>query len=196
MTIAINSLMCFPPIPWWQAALKHKTVYLDLHESFRKMTDRNRYRIASANGPLLLSIPILGGREQRTPMHRILIDPKTKWQQQHWRSIFSAYGRAPFFEHYGPELEQLYLQPYEYLAGFNEAALNLLCKAFRLQDLFIKEADTALLQAAIDLRTAPPASSAPLVYTQVFEDRNGFAADLSILDLLMNEGPAGYLLLR
>lgn len=195
MTIAINSLMCFPPIHWWQAVLKHKSIYLDTNESFRKMTYRNRYRIASANGPLLLSIPIMGGREQRAPLHSILIDNKTNWQKQHWRSLFSAYGRAPFFEHYGPELESLFGQPYEYLTEFNRAALDLVSKAFRIQHLFTQEVEAGLLQDAVDLRVEPPSANSPS-YPQVFEDRIGFTGDLSILDLLLNEGPAGYLLLQ
>lgn len=196
MTIAINSLMCFPPIHWWQATLKYKSIYLDINEPFRKMTYRNRYRIATSNGPLLLSVPIMGGREQRVPLHSILIDNKTNWQKQHWRSLFSAYGRAPFFEHYGPELELLFRQTYEHLAAFNKAAIDMISKAFRVQQLFINEMEPGLQQdPTIDLRAEAAVSDSPS-YPQVFEDRIGFIGDLSILDLLMNEGPSGYLLLQ
>jgi hypothetical protein len=195
MTNAINSLMCFPPVSWWKNAVHYEKVYSDPNELFRKMTCRNRYRIATANGLLQLSVPIMGGREQRKPMREIKIDNKTDWQKQHWRSVFSAYGRAPFFEHYGPELEHLFRQQYEYLVDFNRVTIDWAAKNLRLQNIFSSVADESFLNTAADLRMKTAQPEEMPVYTQVFEDRYGFMPDLSVLDMLMNEGPAAAVLL-
>jgi len=188
--------MCFPPVSWWMAVVPYDKVYIDSGEPFRKMTFRNRYRIATANGLLQLSVPVAGGREQRKPINELQIDYKTDWQKQHWRSVFSAYGRAPFFEHYGPELEKMFQQQYEYLADFNLAALHWAAKSLRMSSVFMTTANKDLLATVQDLRAPTPIASINMpVYPQVFEDRNGFLPDLSILDLLMNEGPAAKTLL-
>jgi hypothetical protein len=122
-------------------------------------------------------------------MNEVLIDYKQDWQKQHWRSLFSAYGRAPFFDHYGPQLEQLLSRHPEKLIDFNLAALEWIRKELRLTLAFreAKEEDTV----AMDLRQMTFDKGEPAIhYTQVFEDRHGYLPDLSIIDLLMNEGPA------
>lgn len=188
MSIVLSPSLLFPPVSWWQQILPHPEVILNGSEPFRKMTWRNRYRIATANGPLLLSIPVTGGRTLKTPFNEVMIDPKQDWQKQHWRSLFSAYGRAPFFEYYGPALEKLIHQPKEKLIDFNLAALQWIRKELRLTTSFSigneSPADLSLMHQTF----AEDAST--LVYGQVFEDRHGFLPNLSILDLLMNEGPA------
>lgn len=196
MINAINSLMCFPPVSWWMTVVPYEKVYIDTGEPFRKMTFRNRYRIATANGLLQLSVPVAGGREQRKPINMLQIDYKTDWQKQHWRSIFSAYGRAPFFEHYGPELEKLFRQQHEYLVDFNWAALQWAAKSLRMPSVLTKTVDEELPATIQDLRAQTPIAPPDMpVYSQVFEDRYGFLPDLSILDVLMNEGPAARTLL-
>src|SRR6478735_6864409 len=100
--------IAFPHISWWGRVLRcGSEVSLYTGTPLRNISYRNRYRISTANGPLLLSIPIKGGRRYAAPLADTLIDYTHDWQRQHWRTLFSAYGRAPFFEHYGPELETL-----------------------------------------------------------------------------------------
>lgn len=188
--------MLFPPVSWWRQIMPCDEVLLHHEEPFRKMTWRNRYRIATANGPLLLSIPVVGGRTLKAPIGEVLIDYKQDWQKQHWRSLFSAYGRAPFFEHYGPVLERLLQQQTNRLTDFNFAALQWIVKELRL-DVQIKTLDEGTNQdIALNLMQATFAEGEEKQhYTQVFEDRHGFLPNLSILDLLMNEGPAAKRLL-
>jgi hypothetical protein len=96
------------------------------------MDYRNRYRISTAAGPILLSVPIVGGRRQGATLSDVLIDYTHAWQRQHWRTLLSAYGRAPFFEHYGPPLEAIILKDYQTLLDFNLAAIRWLNKEMRL----------------------------------------------------------------
>jgi len=189
MSNAQSPCLLFPPLTWWQQILRCETVLLEMKEPFRKMTWRNRYRIATANGSLLLSIPVVGGRTLKTPMNEVLIDYRQDWQKQHWRSLFSAYGRAPFFEYYGPALERLLMLRPERLIDFNLAALEWITKELRLSIIF-SEANKDQEPALDLLQQTFDEQESNIRYTQVFEDRHGFIPNLSILDLLMNEGPA------
>ncbi len=193
MSIVLSPSFIFPPVDWWRQIITCDQVMLKEAEPFRKMTWRNRYRIATANGPLLLSIPVAGGRTQSAHTGNVDIDAQQDWQKQHWRSLFSAYGRAPFFEHYGPPLEQLLQQPIQKLTDFNLQALEWVRRELRLSIVFtsINDTEQAPENDFMDLSQSSFTEEAqPLVYSQVFEDRHGFIPNLSILDLLMNEGPA------
>jgi hypothetical protein len=156
------------------------------------MDYRNRYRIVTAAGPLLLSIPIIGGRRQSAALEDVRIDYTHAWQRQHWRTLLSAYGRAPFFEHYAPGLEAIVLATYERLLDFNLATIEWLGKEMQI-NMSLKT--IGQLANALEMLPMPDThvleSGAADIkpYHQVFEDRFGFVADLSAIDLLMNEGP-------
>lgn len=190
--MTVLSLLPFPPLLWWREVLQSPDSTLDLEEPFRKMGYRNRYRLASSNGPLWLTIPILGGREQRTPVGEIQIDNKLPWQRSHWRSITSIYRRTPFFEHYEPSLQALFITPYAALADFNLASVNWCRDALRLAVNF-KEKTCFPENAALKDRrerwlsfTRFPEKS----YSQPFLERTGFLRGMSVLDALFCEGPA------
>lgn len=163
--------------------LKNSTA---LHSGISRSSDgfRNRYQIASANGLLTLSVPLKGGRRVRAPLNEIQIDYTHDWQRQHWGALYSAYGRAPFWEHYGPELEALLYKQFEHLSEFNLATIEWLKKAMRL-DLKIEavsDIDVRPIRMEEQKIEMPP-------YPQVFQERLGFLPDLSAIDLLMAEGP-------
>ena len=191
--------MPFPPLQWWAAVLQAGECLLDAGEHFEKGSYRSRYHVAAANGTVLLSIPLQGGRRQRVAMKDALIDNRPQWQQQQWRTIYSGYGRAPFFEHYGLQLEALLLAPYERLVDFNHATIRFAADALRVGTVF-KETESFQLhypEGVLDLRPERFAGEVvTLPYYQVFADRYGFTPNLSILDLLLNEGPSGIGLLR
>lgn len=141
----------------------------------------NRYSIITANSIQQLSVPLKGGRKQRLPLSQLQIDYKHAWQRQHWGALYSAYGRAPYYEHYAPALKALIYEGYERLEDLNRAAILWLAKEMRLSVSFSE----ASSPEQVDLI---PEFSLP-AYHQVFEERWGFQANLSAIDLLMNEGP-------
>jgi hypothetical protein len=96
-------ILPFPNIYWWSFALQSSKILLDEHEHFEKMSFRNRYMLAGANGVITLSIPLQEGRQQRKPMSEIKICNKTDWQKVHWRTLQSVYNRSPYFEFYKNE---------------------------------------------------------------------------------------------
>lgn len=201
----VSPLAPFPNISWWSLADSAGVVLFDEAEYFEKMTYRNKYFITGANGSISLSIPLNKGRNQRTVMSEVVIDNTERWQTQHWRTLFSVYGRAPFFEHYAPELEAFYKKEYRYLTEFNIATIQWVKEQLGLKyeeqitGTYKKEYEENI----VDIRPGfkPKVEKHPLeekdaLYYQMFMERNGFYPNLSILDLLLTEGPATITILR
>jgi hypothetical protein len=195
MSVIVSSFISFPNIYWWTVICGADTVWLDKAEHFEKMSYRNRYKIAGANGVINLSIPIEKGRNNRAPMRDIKISNSERWQMQHWRSIISAYNRTPFFEYYAHNLEKLFTEQFTYLIDFNLASIHWLKDETKLlfaeqfPEEYVKDFETP----TIDLRSLKPShlrnnNDFPKYY-QVFSEKNGFAPNLSLLDLLFSEGP-------
>lgn len=196
MSFVVCPYVPFPNLYWWSYATKVDTILLDNKEHFEKMSFRNRYMICGASGVVLLSIPLLEGRQQRKPMDEICIDNKTAWQKQHWRTLESAYNRSPYFEFYANDLRVLYQQTFTHLIDFSRASIEL------LQQLL---AHKATLQTSEDFQKVYPDAFADIRahfrsnqylaheaafprYQQTFEDRIGFMPNMSMLDALFSEG--------
>jgi hypothetical protein len=192
MSFVISSYMPFPPISWWARVAEAESVAWDPFENFEKMSLRNRYMIADGNGKLLMSVPVEGGRERKSPMSELRIS-NLSWQRQHWRTLVSAYNRSPYFQYYSVSLEELFKNEFEKLSDFNRATVHWLKDQVHIN---FEESETE------DYRKEYPGSMADLrnmksmddegafpVYQQVFSDKHGFIPDLSLLDLLFAEGP-------
>lgn len=175
-------------------ARRAQTVVWDIHEHYEKMSRRSRYRVATAQGAVQLSVPLLGGRDQRAAMQDIRIDNSQPWARTHWRTIRTAYRRAPFFEHFEDSLERLFAERFDRIADFNRASVGWLRSALRIE---FSEAESAAYvrtpDGAADLRDERLRSLEDTMqfipYTQVFGERHGFLANLSVLDALFSEGP-------
>ena len=195
-------LLYLPPVSWCAAVWNKEVVYLEACENYQKGSLRNRFYIAGPNGIQRLSIPLVKGKHQQTPIREVRIAYDEQWQQQHWRTIRTAYGNAPFFEHYADELVQFYERHYTFLFDYN---LDLLL--FVLQKKLGWKGRLEMTQewlpadewaSGIDLRQAfkgePdkfPMWFHPIRYPQVFEERNGFLPNLSVLDLVFCCGKHG-----
>ena len=190
--MVVSPFFTFPNISWWAGVINADVVLLDCHEHFEKMTYRNRYRISGANNSILLSVPLVNGRNQHVRMADVRIHNEDRWQTQHWRTLVSVYKRSPYFDHYEKRLKQLFETSYDQLIDFNRATILWVMQALKLKfeiqetEMYVKEYDAGI----IDLRNVKTTSLAIPKYHQVFEDRIGFLPDLSILDLLFSEGPA------
>jgi hypothetical protein len=98
----------FGSISLIQNLLKQPQITFDTKAAFTKMSFKNRMIIVSSQGPLNLTIPIVGGRDQKAPIDEILIDYTSAWNEQHFKAIRTSYKRAPYFEYYEQSLELLY----------------------------------------------------------------------------------------
>lgn len=156
----------------------------EAHENYQKGGWRNRCRIASANGPVLLSVPLAGGKHRQQSVRAVRIDHRSDWQRQHEQSLRSAYGRAPYFEFYAEEVFRALHRRETFLWDYNWHIARELLSLLRLP---VDLGSTGTFAGA-DGTNAPDPSGLPS-YPQVFTDRFGFVDGLSILDALFCLGP-------
>jgi hypothetical protein len=112
-----------PCIAYFSVLNRAARICLDVHEHYRKQSYRSRCRILGANGPLDLIVPVVhgGGRQA---MREVQICRRTDWERQHIQSIRSAYGKAPFFEHYSESLFDTLKKRFKFLTDLNLATLE------------------------------------------------------------------------
>jgi len=187
----------FPTIAHFVAVANAKTITFETADNFQKQTYRNRMFIYGANGKLLLNIPVKHNKEgNKTTYYNTEIENIEDWQKQHWRSIVSAYKSSPFFEYYQDEIKDTFFTPQTSIYQLNVAIFKIICECIEIDSTieftseFIKEYNT---ETHTDLRTLARSKKETPVklvkYTQVFGDKHGYLSNLSILDLLFNEGP-------
>jgi hypothetical protein len=181
-----------PPISYFRKLAMSETVFIEKHEHFVKQTYRNRCTIYGANGVQSLSIPLVNTHE-KTLITQKRIAYKENWQNQHWRSIESAYRGSPYFIYYEDALKQFYEKRYEFLFEYNTEILQTILKLLKLSTRieFTKEYLTNIdndYRNLINPKTVGHREDFP-TYTQVFSQKHGFKPDLSIIDLIFNLGP-------
>lgn len=172
---------------------KADVVLFEACDNFEKQTYRNRAYIYGTNGKLPLSVPVVYSQKNRQQYKNVIIANTYNWQNQHLKSIESAYRKSPFFEFYIDELLPLFHTPFEKLFDFNLKCFEVLCESLQLD---IEPKFTTSFEKhpekTEDFRSLVQVSTSiePLeTYTQVFTEKHGFLNNLSILDLLFNEGP-------
>lgn len=174
------------------ARLLREECVIDLGENYVKRSQRNRGQILSANGVMSLTVNVENANRPRQPMRDVKIDYSKRWQHQHWVSILSAYKSSPYFDHYASELEPFYRREWRYLVDYNmEYTATLLRLLGAGRELPTSESYVVSSELDLDLRPKNSEGSvfSTQPYFQVFSDRMPFAENLSVLDLLLCEGP-------
>ena len=191
MSVALFSTAYFPPVAYMAAMMRYDEVLIEAKETFPKQTYRNRMEIMTAEGVRTLSVPVVRSNHSRTD--EVAVDYKERWNVVQWRTLTAAYAASPYFLYYSDDLEALLMARYERQIDLNQAALVWLLKKLEAEVRLALTTDYRPV-AENDYRTCfspkklMAAESFPTYY-QVFADRQPFAANLSVLDLLMNLGP-------
>ena len=203
-----------PPVQYFAAMAKEFTlspdrvipsiVYIEACENYQKQSYRNRCVIYSQSGPEALSFPVVHENgTHKIPIADIKIDYGKDWVTRHQRAIASAYGTSAFFEYYKDDLFALLDRRPERLFDLNLSIIRFFIEKtglsvdLRVTDRFILPQEAEAVYGT-DLREVihpkrPDGIMGSLglekPYFQVFSGRYGFVRNLSIMDLLFNEGP-------
>lgn len=182
----------FGELPYFQALAKYDEITIDVHEFYKKQTWRNRTQILGSNGPMYLSVPVLRPNGSKTIVKDIEIGEETNWRKDHWKAIESSYKHAPFFFYYGPLVKDLIYRKEKWLIDYNQHILKTILDwldlniTVRLSEEYIAPASPSDYRVSLDKKKFDQEQRK---YIQVFSDKMPFYSNLSILDLLMNEGP-------
>ena len=182
----------FGSIPYFEAICRFPHPCIDEGERFQKQSQRSRTTILGSNGILHLSVPVIRPFGQETSMKDVQISYAEDWQKDHWKSLESAYRHAPYFEDYSSEIKDLIHSKEELLVTLNRKTLAWIIEKLDLPISPVFHCDCEPIQHTSEARVYfnqktlnLPAQS----YMQVFSDKFDFIPHLSILDLLLNEGP-------
>ncbi|NBU80728.1 MAG: hypothetical protein EBS55_03670 [Flavobacteriaceae bacterium] len=182
----------FPSISHFVSIAKADIVTFEMEDNFQKQTNRNRMYIYSPNGIQLLNVPIKHNKERHQRMKEVKIENDFDWQKQHFKSLEAAYRTSPFFEYFEDDISPIFQKKHTFLIDLNLETMAIVSKCLRLEfdydetteyfhevnnktdfrNLINGKKDRALFQS----------------YTQVFGEKHGWINNLSILDLLFNEG--------
>lgn len=209
----------FPPVEYFAKIaegftlspdeVKPSVIYIEACEHYQKQSYRNRCRFYAGDGVQNLTFPIVHeGGTYSLPITGIRIDWSTPWMTQTQRAIASAYESSAFFDYYKDDLFTILDSHPETLFEMNMRLLRFFLEKTGIKaDIRLTEEFTAPGDGIYgeDLReiihpkrpnTILEDLSLMKPYFQVFASKHGFISNLSIMDLLFNEGPDSILYLK
>jgi len=168
------------PISYYSTLLKNDFYSFSINDAFKKQSFRNRYFICNSIGKQLLTIPVKK-HLKNTPFNEIEISYQENWQQNHIRSLESAYKKSPYFEYFWDDLLPIYQNKFVSLIEACEVSNKLINSIVGLakQEIVLDKVCTKDFELSQDIFKE---------YYQVFSPKIPFVPNLSILDLIMNEG--------
>lgn len=198
--VALVTTTYFGNIHYYSKFLKYEEVWVEANENFQKQSFRNRCDIYSANGRLTLTVPVIYSNNPKTSIKDVKIDDATDWQKLHFKSIESAYRSSPFYEFFMDEFMFVFEENVTYLYDLNMRITSVMLEVLQVDAGKLKETSRFIKpsekkKGISDFRSRihpkarkrdPEFSVKP--YHQVFEEKHGFIDNLSMLDLLFNEG--------
>lgn len=204
MSQALLSSAYFGPVQWFQKLHRYDRCLIERYDNYVKQTYRSRCVIAATGGPQTLTVPIERYDGSKCLMRDIRISDHGAWRHVHWNAIVSSYGESPFFDYYADDILPFFERRWKYLYDFNLDITHTVCSLLDIRPVIEPTSDYIRTEdvAADDFRDAirpkhplPDAAFEPRPYYQVYSRKHGFLPNLSILDLLFNEGPEGIFLL-
>lgn len=184
----------FPSISHFVALTQSERITFETADNFQKQTNRNRTYIYSPNGIQLLNIPVKHSKLSHQKTKDIQIENDFDWQKQHFKSLEAAYRSSPFFEYFEDDIRPIFEKKHTFLLDLNFETFDFILKSMRLKleyettTEYFQEVDTTIITDFRELANGKKDTSEFESYTQVFDDKHGFINNLSVLDVLFNEG--------
>ena len=182
----------FPSISHFVAIAKAGIVTFEMEDNFQKQTNRNRMYIYSPNGLQLLNVPVKHNKTKHQRIREVKIENDFDWQKQHFKSLEAAYRTSPFFEYFEDAIAPVFQKKHTFLMDLNMETMAVVSKCLGLEfdygetDEYFHEINDK--KDFRNLINGKKDNSEFEAYTQVFGDKHGYLNNLSILDLLFNEG--------
>lgn len=183
-----------PSIEYFCALAAYDEIVIEKHEHFLKQSFRNRSYILASHGIERLTVP-LTIESGKVPITMARVDNASRWQQTFWRTIQSAYAKAPFFAYYADDLQLVIFSNEPFLFNLNQRLLSM-CLKWLTWDKSVSETTSYEKESDLmDLRNVVSAKKDfsrrpfyhPFSYQQVFGKQ--FVPNLGILDLVFCTGP-------
>ena len=194
----------FPSIQYMSKFFLGETVQVEASENFQRQSYRNRMEMLSANGKLSLFVPIIKSKNNKTAIRDVEIDYATDWQKQHFKSIESAYNSSPFYEYIIDDFSFVFDTKEKYLFDLNQKILEQILiylqvnNSYQLSSDFVVDLDHDF-RNSIHPKPKMQKEDAHFYsnkYYQTFNDKFDFIENLSVLDLLFNEGSQAISILK
>lgn len=193
-------------------------VFLD-NVQFERRSWQQRNRIKTANGEILLTIPVRSKDRREQRLDEVRIDGTQDFPKRHIRSIQHAYAKAPFYEKLAPDLFAQLCTPTPLLADVTITVIEWLLRQYSINTNCVRGStlsatgtkDVLLCNISKELNAnkylSPPGSAKYLDQSTVFQNAdipvsyhtyehpihkqiNGpFQPFMSAVDLLFNCGP-------
>lgn len=182
----------FPSISHHVAIVQAESVTFEMEDNFQKQTNRNRMYIYSPNGIQMLNIPIKHSKDKHQKYKDVRIENDFGWQKNHFKSLEAAYRTSPFFEYFEDDFRPLFEKKHGFLMDLNLEIFQLVNDSLGIN--IQPEKTTEFFHEVSDYIDFRPLVNGKKdttqlqEYTQVFNEKHGFINNLSILDLLFNEG--------
>ena len=192
----------FGSLEYYVVLLQAEEIRWEVHEHFQKQTFRNRTTVLTANGPQNLVVPV--SYRNHMPLRDVRVDYSQRWIKDHWGAIYSAYGKAPYFEFFGAEMQQTLERRPAFLVDLCLETVTICLKYLQL-DRSIQFTDTyeKLPKSPIrDLRglihPKKPFTQRSIYRAEKYFQNFGkeFVPGLSVLDLLFSMGHESTSVLR
>jgi hypothetical protein len=196
MSVILIEPHYLPCIEYYVLISSVDQIMLEFYENYQKQSYRNRCWILTAAGPIEMSVPVLNPAG-KVKLRDVRIDYGQKWVKDHWRSIMTAYGSAPFFEHFAPDIYDIYQRNYQFLLELNLEFISLFNQWLNINTPIMETTAYSAEYEEVDfdwrskihpkkhLKSNP--FYVPCNYNQIFGKK--FVGNLSIIDLLFCEGP-------
>jgi hypothetical protein len=181
----------FPSISHFAVMAQSDKIVFEMEDNFQKQTNRNRMYIYSPNGIQMLNIPIKHSSSANQKTRDIRLETAFDWQKQHFKSLEAAYRNSPFFEFFEDDIKPIFEKRHTFLMDLNLQTIEIAAKCLGIKFEFIQTEEYFRTPLQTDFRSlvnGKKDSSSFESYPQVFEEKFEFINNLSVLDLLFNEG--------
>ncbi len=207
----------FPALSYFYK-MAHAEIFVFADDlQFSKHAGMNRCQIKTANGPERLTVPVRTKGRLGQKINAVEILDENSWRRKHWQSLAANYRRAAYFEKYAEALENFFLQPRDNLADLNFAVLKWLCEILQIDCRLVRGLEMKTKACGSERIIAWAKALGGKIYfcearemqrlerekfeaadiaIQAYEfvppvchqQFGAFAPNLSILDLILNEG--------